>query len=116
MKATLDLRETAAITRILAKTSISCIEDVWSPTRITLEIKPENLVKLKADYIKEIVMRCFTEYLKRPGHVSLPDGLITAEDFEKERNNPILRAQLLWMYWHGTQGLGLGGPKTVSQV
>ena len=59
-------------------------------------------------------MRSFTEYLNRPGHVLLPDGMIIAEEFEMERNNPLLRVRMLWKYWHGTWGLPASGPKHVS--
>lgn len=89
---------------------------MWSPENITIVLRPEKPRELKAGYVKEIVMRSFTEYLKRPGHVSLPKGFITDEQFEKERNNPLLRAKMLWKYWHGTWGLGTKDTKIVSQV
>jgi hypothetical protein len=47
-------------------------------------------------------MRSFEAYLKRPGHVLLPDNMVPPLEFEKERQNPLLRVRTLWEYWHAS--------------
>lgn len=100
----------------IANSSISCVDDIWSTKNINIALTPARPEKLRSANVKEIVMRSFTEYLNRPGHVLLPDGMIIAEEFERERNNPLLRVRMLWKYWHGTWGLPASGPKHVSHV
>lgn len=116
MKATQDFQETAAIVLVIANSSISCIEDVWSLEKINIELLPSRPERVCGDCVKEIVMQSFTEYLKRPGHVLVPGGIVCAEEFKKECSNPLLRVQMLWKYWHGSRGLGTSNPKKSSQV
>jgi hypothetical protein len=66
--------------------------------------------------LEQIIMRSFEKYLKRPGHVLLPDGMISSAEFEKELNNPLLRVKRLWEYWHGSQTLSVRNFRTVSTV
>ena len=75
--------------------------------------EPKNL---DASSIKGIVFRSVLEYLKRPGHVLLPGDMISDEEYEKERHNPLLRAQALWQYWHGSGTFSGGEGLIVSTV
>lgn len=113
MKACLDLRVAAAIALEQSRSSIQSVEDLWSPDKIQLSISPEPQT-IRRHMLEEIIFRSFTKYLKRPGHVLLPGGIIAAEEFEKERGNSLLRVQKLWEYWHGSQTLGMKKMRVVS--
>jgi hypothetical protein len=77
---------------------------------------PPHTLKLNSTILEEIVIRSIGEYLKRPGHVSLPEGMISHEEFEKERNNSLFRVQKFWEYWHGSRTLSSKRRRKVSLV
>jgi hypothetical protein len=89
IKACKDVRTAAAIAVELNKSSIRCIEDLWSSTKIEFVVHPEPQT-ISQVMLEEIVMRSVEEYLKRPGHVLLPDDMIPKVEFDKERCNPLL--------------------------
>lgn len=66
--------------------------------------------------LEEIVLRSVEEYLKRPGHVTLPGNMIESEEFERERGNPLLRVRKFWEYWHGSKTLNSQWKHTVSTI
>lgn len=115
MKACKDIRAVAAIAVKLAHSSIHCVEDLWASEKIKFDIFPEPRTMSQA-VLKEIVMRSVEEYLKRPGHVLLPAGMIPDEEFEKERCNHLLRVQKFWAYWHGSKTLNYKRQRTVSTI
>ena len=88
---------TAAIALELSQSSICAVEDLWSCKRIQLIISPEPQ-GINRKVLEEIIMRSFDEYLRRPGHVELPDGMIPGKEFLREQSNGLLRVQKLWEY------------------
>jgi hypothetical protein len=115
VKACRDIGVAAAIALQLAQTSIRKVEDVWSLEKIYMDISSEPRV-INAQVLEEIVFRSFDAYLKRPGHVLLPNQMIPTAVFEKERRNPLLRVRMLWEYWHGSPTLDLRSSRRVSTV
>ena len=115
MKACQDVCETAAIALKLSRSSIRCVEDVWSAENVDIIIRPPPQI-MNRKVLEEIVIRSFDKYLKRPGHVLLPDGMIPEAEFEKERNNTLLRVRRFWEYWHGSQTLNIDETRAVSTV
>lgn len=115
IKACRDLRSIAKIVLELSETTIRCVEDLWSSEKIRLVINPEPKV-LCRESIGEIIIRSFEQYLRRPGHVLLPDGMVSNTEFEEERHNPLLRVHMLWEYWHGSKTLNCKRTRTVSVV
>ena len=61
-------------------------------------------------------MRSFELYLRRPGHVSLPNGMVDDLEFEREQNNGLLRVRMLWEYWHGSQALDSRRTRVVNTM
>ena len=55
--------------------------------------------------IEEIVFRSINEYLGRPGHVLLPDNMLSPEEINAAKDDPLIRANLLLEYWHGSRTL-----------
>lgn len=98
-----------------SQTSIRCIEDVWSSEKIQLDIDPQPRTIVRS-VLEEIIIRSFAEYLRRPGHVFLPGGMISDAEFEKERGNSLLRVRKLWEYWHGSPTLNAERTRVVSAV
>jgi len=114
-KACKDVRTVAAIAQELSRSSIRYIEDLWSPEKIEFVITPRPPA-ISSAVLEEIIMRSIQGYLKRPGHVVLPDGMIPEEELEKERKNPLLRVRKFWEYWHGSMALDNQKKRTVSAI
>jgi hypothetical protein len=104
IKACTDVRTAAAIALELSQSSICCVEDLWSPEKITFVCSPEPQ-DTDPRILGEIILRSFAAYLERPGHVQLPNGMIPDEELERERNNALLRVRMFWEYWHGSKTL-----------
>jgi hypothetical protein len=113
MKACQDVCVSAAIALKLSKSSIRCVDNLWSKDKIDIIISPTPQVMIR-EALEEIIIRSFDAYLKRPGHVSLPGGMIPGVEFERERQNPLLRVRMLWGYWHGSQTLNYKQTRVVS--
>lgn len=114
-KACASLQAAAAIALELSQTSIRSVKDLWSPEKIELVIQPE-LTSIRNDSLKEIIIRSFEKYLQRPGHVKLPNDMISQEEYEKERESHLLRVRRLWEFWHGSQTLDHERTRRVSTV
>lgn len=115
IKACKDFHTVAAIALQLTQSSIRSIEDLWSVERIEFVVYPQPQT-MTCTVLEEIIMRSVEEYLKHPGHVLLPDGMIPSTEFEKERNNPLLRVKKLWEYWHGSPTLNNQTRRKVSEI
>lgn len=89
----------------LSNTRIRKVEDLWSLQKIAFEITPSNTTSNTAAVLEEITFRTIKTYLERPGHVLLPDNMISPEDIAAARDDPLLRANLLLGYWHGSKDL-----------
>ena len=93
------------------------MEDVWSPECVLLTVTPTPPQRdIDEEVLKEIVMRSVTEYLKRPGHVLVPECIVSEEEFERERENPLLRVKRFWEFWHGKDTLNCKRTRGVSDV
>jgi hypothetical protein len=66
--------------------------------------------------MKKIVYKSFELYFKRKGHAQLPDGMISQEEIERQKNDELLRVRMFWKYWHGSQTLSVGIRLKVSTV
>jgi len=115
LKACKDLHTVAAIALELAQSSIRSVEDLWSSEKIEFVIHPQPQIMTRT-VLEEIVVRSVEKYLERPGHVLLPDGMISTAEFEKERHNPLLRVRKLWEYWHGSPTLNNRTRRMVSKI
>ena len=104
VKISRDLRSCAGIAAELSKSSIRHVENLWSSERIEFFITPQQQA-VNHNVLEVIIMWSFELYLRRPGHVSLPNGMITALELEQEQNNSLLRVRMLWEYWHGSRAL-----------
>jgi len=114
-KACRDSQTVAAIAVGLSQSSILCVEDLWSRERIEFVFNPEPKTTNR-EVLEEILIRSFDLYLRRPGHVLLPDGIISETEIERERKNPLLRVRKLWEYWHGSPTLDCRQTRTVSTL
>lgn len=115
IKACKDLHTVAAIALELSQSSIRCVEDIWSKEKVKFVIYPEPKATDR-NVLEQIVLRSVGEYLNRPGHVQLPDGMISDMEFEKERHNSLLRARKFWQYWHGSATLNYQNTRRVSSI
>lgn len=114
MKASKDIHTAAAVALKLTQSSIRDIGDLWSLEKIRFEVSPKPQT-MDCAVLEEIVFRSFQKYLERPGHVLLPDGIISEQEVEEERHNSLLRVQRLWEYWHGSGTLDYEKYRTVSE-
>jgi hypothetical protein len=114
MKACKNLHTAAAVALKLSQSSITCVEDLWSSDKIDFRFEPQPQKRGDAMRTCQIIFRSILKYLDRPGQVSLPAGMITLEDFQRERNNPVFRVRKFWEFWHGSQTLDLKSRRTVS--
>lgn len=80
------------------------------------ELGTQTTQTFNQDALEEIVMRSVKKYLERPGHARLPGGIISVEEFDRERHNSLLRVKKLWEYWHGSPTLNQRIPRTVSGI
>lgn len=113
-KACQDFRTPAAIVLELSRSSIRCVEDLWS-WRIDFVFEPEPQT-LDVGVMKQIIMKSFEEYLRRPGHVDLPGNMISSEEFQQQKNNSLLRVRRLWECWHGSLTVNFIQDRRVSEV
>lgn len=114
MKACKSLHTAAAIALKLSQSSINCVEDLWSLEKIDFEFDPRLQNYNNSLQLGQIIFRSFLKYLERPGQVTLPAGMISPEDFQREQKNPVFRVRKLWEFWHGSQTLDFERRRTVS--
>jgi hypothetical protein len=115
IKACKDLPTAAVIAVNLARSSILCVEDLWSSKKIQFIVQPEPQT-ISRGVVEEIILRSVEAYLRRPGHVLLPDNMVSDAEFIKQRDNSLLRVRRLWEYWHGSATLNYRSKRTVSTV
>lgn len=80
------------------------VEDLWSQEKIHFKFDP-ILRHVQGAILEEIMFRSIKKYLDRPGHVLLPDGMISPDDIASSKEDCLLRANLLLEYWHGSKTL-----------
>jgi hypothetical protein len=66
--------------------------------------------------IKEIIFRSINAYLRHPGHVLLPDNMLSPEEINTAKDDPLVRVNLLLEYWHGSRTLPCKEHLIVSAV
>lgn len=110
-----DLCTVASIAVEFSKSSIGRVEDLWSQEKIIFIVHPEPQA-IDTVILQEIIMRSIEKYLKRPGHVRLPDDMIPEGEFDKERRNELLRVRKLWEYWHGSTTLNSQKQQKVGAI
>jgi hypothetical protein len=113
-KACRDFGTPAAIVLELSQSSIHCIEDLGSwRIDFVFELEPQTL---DIGVMKQIIMKSFKEYLQCPGHIELPDNMISSTEFQHQKNNCLLRVQRLWECWHRSQTVNFTQNRRVSKV
>lgn len=110
-----DDRTTAAVALELSQSSIRHIEDLWAKERIEFIVYPQPQT-INSNALEEIVFRSIQKYLERPGHVLLPDSMISELEFEKEHCNSLLRVRKFWEYWHGSSRLDHRRRRMVGKI
>ena len=79
------------------------MEDLWSLDKIHFYFSPSE--PSNPTVIEEIVFRSINWYLRRPGHVVLPGGMLSSEEIDAAKDNPLIRTNLLLEYWHTSRTL-----------
>ena len=79
------------------------MEDLWSLDKIDFYFSPSE--PSNPTVIEEIVFRSINWYLRRPGHVALPGGMLSTEDIDAAKDDALIRTNLLLEYWHASRTL-----------
>lgn len=92
------------------------MEDLWSQNKIRFQVTPRNPKSIDPEVIKEITFRSIDQYLGRPGHVLLPNNMLSPEDINASKDDPLIRANLFLQYWHGSGALPCKEDSLVSSI
>jgi len=108
------LQDCCGVTLRLSGTRINKVEDLWSLEKISFKTRLPRPSNVSSAALEEITFRSIKAYLDRPGHVQLPNDMISCEDIAAARTDKLLRANLLLGYWHGSRSLPCRQKYTVS--
>ena len=79
------------------------MEDLWSLDKIHFYFSPSKPSNLTI--IEEIVFRSINWYLRCPGHVALPGGMLSSKDINAAKDDALICTNLLLEYWHASRTL-----------